>query len=219
MLRPAHLARSTARVSTSLAIVGLVLLAAAGCGPGVRAFRAPGPGLAPGTTIAFLPLTNLTEHESAGRLVTDRLLVELGRTRRFTVQDPGIVIGELRRLRILTPDRMSSTQMADLALATGASHFLTGTVTLYREADSTPGSFPAAAFTLRLIDGTSATVLWAVSLARTGDDRETVFGLGRVRTGDRLVSDMAGEAVASMDALLEPGRPLIAVGKQREDAR
>ncbi len=216
MLRNAH---NPPGLRATIPVLAAVLLLLAGCGAGVRAFRAPGPGLPAGTTIAFLPLVNLTEQESAGRLVTDKLVVELGRTRQFTVQDPGIVIGELRRLRILTPDRMSASQMADLALATGTNYFLTGTVTQCRAGDGTPGSFPVAAVSLRLVDGTTGTVLWAATLARTGNDRETFFGLGRVRSLDLLAADMAHEMVGSMRDLLEPGRPLIAVQRQAEETR
>lgn len=193
--------------------LAVVLSAAAaaslpGCAPSATAFRAPGRAVAPGTAVAFVPLTNLTEYENAGRLFTDKLIVETGRLRLFTVQDPGLVMGALRKLRILTPDRISSEQMKSLSEAVGTPYLLTGTVTQCVPGGAYAGQYPGAALSLRLVDGTSGVVLWAATLARAGNDSETIFGLGRVRTLEELSGHMARELVRSMADVTRPGRPL-----------
>ena len=44
--------------------------------------------------------------------------------------------------------------------------------------ENTPAGVPVAGINLRLVHAASGTVVWAGSLARTGTDRETFFGLG-----------------------------------------
>jgi hypothetical protein len=190
---------------TLLAIAGAVLLA--GCAPRATTFPRIGPVLPEGATIAFLPFVNLTEHEGANRFFEAPLLVELGRWTDFRVQDPGIVTGSLRTLRILTPDRMSAEQMTALSAATNATYFLAGVVTTYQEATSERDT-PQAAASLRLVDPATGSVIWAASLARRGDDAETLFGLGRVRSLDQLVSVMARDLAKAMaEATREPLKP------------
>ena len=70
------------------------------------------------------------------------------------------------------------------------------------------GQYPAAAVALRLIDGSSGQVVWASTLARAGNDSESLFGLGRVHTLEELSSRMARELVRSMRDVTRPGRPL-----------
>lgn len=189
-------------------LLALIVLAG-GCASGPRSFRAPGPGIPSGTTIAFLQLRNLTENEEAGRLFTDKLLIELGRLRVFQIQDPGIVVGTLRQLRILTPDRMSADQMAALAATTGATYFLTGTVSLCEPGLDSPRQVPSAALSLWITDASSGSVIWAASLARTGDDSDTLFGLGRIRNLDQLAAGMAQDLVQEVLMLTEPGPPAL----------
>lgn len=192
----------------------MLLLLVAGCAGAPRTFRAPGPGVPAGSVVAFVPLVNLTENEAAPRLFTDKLLLELGRLRYFEVQDPGIVLGFLRELRILVPDRMSRDQMAKLAEQSGADLFLVGTVTECREGTETPAGVPVAGLNLRLVDAISGAVIWAGSLARTGTDRETFFGLGKIRNLDKLSATMARDLVGGLRGIDRSGPPLMAWSKK-----
>jgi hypothetical protein len=208
--------RSAAWTLLTSSLVALVAVAA-GCASGTRSFRAPGPGIPTGTTIAFLQLRNLTENEAASRIFEDKLVVELGRLGLFRVQDPGIVLGSLRKLRILTPDRMSADQMAALAASTGATYFLSGTVSICDPGLGSPRQVPSAAVSLWITDAASGRVVWAASLARTGSDSETLFGLGRIRNLDQLASGMAQDLAEQMIDLTEPG-PTLLVRKETEEA-
>jgi TolB-like protein len=189
-------------------LVGLLVAGGASCAPAVRAYRAPGPAIPPAATVAMVPLTNLTSVENAARLMTDQLVLEIGRLRLFQVQEPGVVLGALRKLRILTPDRISAEQMKSLAETVGTPFLLTGTVTQCVAGGEFVGQYPAAAVSLRLVDARDGYVLWAATQARAGNDRETVFGLGRVHTLEELSNQMARDLVRSMRDLTRPGRPL-----------
>ena len=189
-------------------LAGCLAANLAGCAPAVRAYRAPGPAVPPAATVAMVPLTNLTGVENAARLLTDQLVLEIGRLHLFQVQDPGVVLGALRKLRILTPDRISSEQMKSLAETVGTPYLLTGTVTQCTVGGEFSGQFPSAAVSLRLVDARDGQVLWAATQARAGNDRETVFGLGRVHRLEELSNRLARDLVRSMRDLMRPGPPL-----------
>lgn len=199
--------RGIGRVSAAALLVCCML--GAGCAPGLRSFRASGPGVRPDQAIAILPLTNLTTGEAAPSVFTQKLLVELGRSGLFRIQDPGLVIGALRRLRVLDPDRMSAEQMAQLAAETGADFFLAGVISEFAEGEGRVRKLPTAALALRVIDATNGQIVWAASLAREGDDGETFFGLGRIRTADRLAESIAKDLTDEMRRLAMPGPPPI----------
>ncbi|MBK8229612.1 MAG: hypothetical protein IPK72_03305 [Candidatus Eisenbacteria bacterium] len=199
-----------ARASRTLRLAGmaLVLLLVVACAPGRQSFRAPGPGLSSGTVIAVLPLANLTQDETADYIFTQKILVELGLLDHFRVQDPGLVTGALRQLRILDPDRMSAEQMEGLATRVGADFLLAGVITEFAEGADRPRGLPAAALTLRIINASNGDVVWAGSRSAEGDDGETFFGLGRVRTADRLAANLAHDLVGAMKSICVAGPPL-----------
>jgi hypothetical protein len=212
-MRPAP-RRALRRLASASRVTSVALLLLAGCAGAPRTFRAPGPGIPVGSVVGFVPLVNLTENEAAPRLFTDKLLLELGRLRYFEVQDPGVILGYLRELRILVPDRMSREQMAKLAERSGAGYFLVGTITDCREDSETPAGTPVAGLNLRLINAASGAVMWAASIARTGTDRETFFGFGKIRNLDKLSASMAHDLVSGLRGIDRSGPPLMAWSKK-----
>jgi hypothetical protein len=52
---------------------------------------------------------------------------------------------------------------------------------------------PSVGATLRLVEAATGSVRWAGVHFRAGDDRETLFGWGRVKTVERLIDDLAAE--------------------------
>lgn len=215
MSTPSHRTRHSPAGLPAVAARAMLLLLC-GCAAGPRTFRGPGPGVPVGSVVAVVPLVNLTDNETAPRLITEKLLLELGRLHHFQVQDPGIVLGYLRELRILVPDRMSREQMAELGSRSGAQYFLVGTIADCRSGENTPAGVPVAAVSLRLVHAASGTVAWAGSLARTGTDRETFFGLGKVRTLDRLSADIARDLVQGIRGIDRIGPPLAASARRKE---
>jgi TolB-like protein len=204
------------RLFARIALIAAAAALGAGCASSPLTFRAPGPGVPTGSTLAVLPLNNLTEDEQASPLFTGKLLLELGNLRHFVIQDPGIVLGQLRELRILVPDRMSREQMAELSARSGAEYFLVGTITDCQEGGTTPPSVPVAGLILRLVRAATGTVVWGGSLARTGRDQETFFGLGRRRNLDRLATEMCRDLTAKMRGLDRTGPPLLASAKKKD---
>lgn len=54
---------------------------------------------------------------------------------------------------------------------------------------------PSFTLALRVLDGRSGEVVWTDLRARTGQDRETVFGWGREESLERLAESTARELV------------------------
>lgn len=202
---PSH-SRRMSVAATALSLLLLVTLV--GCAPGLQQFTVAESGVRPGATVAFLPLGNLTSSEAAGNVFVQKLLVELGALDHFRIQDPGLVSGALRQLRILDPDRMSAEQMESLASRVGADYLLVGVVTDYAEGKDRPRGLPVVAITLRLIDASNGLVIWAGSASREGDDGETFFGIGRIRTADRLAAVISHQLAQSMRNVCRVGPPL-----------
>jgi hypothetical protein len=55
------------------------------------------------------------------------------------------------------------------------------------------GPVPSVGASLRLVQAASGRVWWAGVHFRSGEDKESVFGWGRVRSPERLVSELAAE--------------------------
>ena len=189
-----------------LALTSMLVLS--GCAPGLTSFRSAGPGVTSGASLAFLPLSNLTDSESATEVFVQKLLVELGALDHFRIQDPGLVTGALRSLRILDPDRMSAEQMEALATRVGADYLLVGVVTDFAEGKDRPRGLPVASITLRIIDASNGDVIWGGSASREGDDGEVFFGLGRIRSADRLAAVISHDLAKSMRSVCRAGPPI-----------
>jgi curli biogenesis system outer membrane secretion channel CsgG len=64
------------------------------------------------------------------------------------------------------------------------------------------GQIPVIAITLRIIDAATGEIVWAINAARSGSDKETVFGIGKIRSLNTLADDMAKQiAQAFADSL------------------
>jgi curli biogenesis system outer membrane secretion channel CsgG len=55
------------------------------------------------------------------------------------------------------------------------------------------GQVPQIAVTLRIVDAATGQIVWAGNASRTGKDRETVFGMGRVDSLNTLAEMTAQE--------------------------
>ena len=52
---------------------------------------------------------------------------------------------------------------------------------------------PSVGLTLRMVEAKSARIVWAGMRFRSGDDNETVFGWGRIRSAERLAEEAVAE--------------------------
>lgn len=65
------------------------------------------------------------------------------------------------------------------------------------------GQIPVVAVSLRILDASTGEIVWASNVARRGNDRETVFGIGRIHSLNNLAEETAAELAKAFAASLK----------------
>ncbi len=193
-----------------LAVAGALMAAFAGCAATVPppADSAVGAGL---QRVAMLPLENLSGNPEAGDVVTRVFFGALGQTGVVELVEPGDVEAGLSEYRIRTSGMLTTEQTVKLAARLRASYLMTGTVLEYGAVKTPEGDVPSVGVSMRLLSGTDGRVVWTAMKVRTGEDHQTVFEWGRVRSLERLTEQTAVEMFkrlrlpATSDSLPSPG--------------
>jgi TolB-like protein len=143
--------------------------------------------------VALLPFENLSGREDQGRLFTYAFLSALGKSDGVEIVDLGAVEALVENLRIRTTASPSREQMAAIGESLQVRYVMLGSVLEAGTIRTADGDTPTAGVSLRLVDVASARVVWADVRVKTGDDKETIFGWGRERSAERLVTRLADE--------------------------
>jgi hypothetical protein len=188
----------------ALAAIGILLGACSGGGTRYAVDR--GARLAPPVRIALLPLVNLSEDADGPEAVANMLWVELLRIPGVELVERGVVEAATRRARLLYTDRLSAEQMRQLADSLGTSYLMVGTVLGYGFVRKGREEVPTVSLALRLLDTRSGKTLWAVCSTHRGDERESLFGIGRERTLEEVTQRTVRDALASFRKMLRGSR-------------
>jgi TolB-like protein len=187
---------------TKITFIPSVLVAAAivaasltGCASNPQYFRSD-LNLDEPATLAVMPLVNLSKYDEAGAVVMNSLLIQLLDKGFFQIVDPGLVDHAVLERRIRFTDRLPLATMQDLGDTLNAEYMLLGTVNEFDMITDRTETVPLVSISLRIVRSESGTIFWAATHTRRGDDAESVFGLGRIRTLEQLtaiaVKDIAG---------------------------
>jgi TolB-like protein len=174
-----------------IAALALAVLTTAGA-PSVR--RSAGGAVPPGRPpAALMPFDNLSGREEQAQLFTKVFFAQLVASGALEMVDPTRVEQAMDSLGIRAAGSMTPWQVKIMADTLHVPYLLLGSVLESGSYQNDTNTIPSVGATLRLVDASSGRVLWAGVHFRSGEDRETVFGWGRVRTVERLVSDLASE--------------------------
>ena len=88
----------------------------------------------------------------------------------------------------------------------GADALLIGSVLAFGYRDADVGAVPEFSVTLRLIETPGGKCLWSGTQARSGNDRESVFGIGRIDNLERLATAAVRDLVATFPKTAEGPR-------------
>jgi hypothetical protein len=167
---------------------------AAGC-----AAHAPMPAPAgPRAMVAMLPLENLSGRSEVADRLTQIVWVALGNSPVLEPVEPGEVDAAMADARLRSSLAVTGEQVGKIAQRTGARWIVAGTILECGTVHTPDGDVPSLSLSLRLLDGKNGRVRWTQMRARSGEDRESVFGWGRVTNLDRLAQDMAQELVSAI---------------------
>lgn len=181
------------------ALVAVVLAAATwGCAGRPSSFRGGLGEIERGSRLAVLPLVNLTQDQSAPDVVMNSLIVQVLDTGMFTVVDPGLVQSLVVDKRLRLTDRLSLQALSEIESDLGATYVMQGTVNDFGLIQEAGDAQPTVSVSLRIVACRDGRIVWAASHARRGDDRESVFGLGRIGTLEQLTQVTVGELMETL---------------------
>jgi hypothetical protein len=148
-----------------------------------------------GMRIAIIPLANYTERQDAPDRVIPILAVELARQRGALIVDQGRVEEVFSAEPWLLLDRLPPDLVDTFGASLEADAILVGSVLSFGYRDADTGAVPEFSLTLRLLEIPGGKCLWSGTQARSGTDRETVFGLGRIDNLENLATASVRELV------------------------
>ena len=143
--------------------------------------------------VALVPFENLAGREEESQIFTRVFFAQLVASGAVEMVDPAEVEAAMDSLGIRSAYSMTPAGQRALADTLHAPYLMIGSVLESGTIQGGGGPVPAVGATLRLIEVANGKVRWAGVHFRSGEDRETLFGWGRVTSAERLVSDLAGD--------------------------
>ena len=143
--------------------------------------------------IGVLPLVNLSGSFLAEEKVGNVLRLELLKSGRYNLADPGKVEKFLEKERLRCLDMVSTSLARKLKEELGIEGLIIGRVEQYES-----GENPEVGINLVMIDLTTTDIFWSSSLAYTGEDFKGFFGFGKVSTAQELSRIIIRRMVASI---------------------
>ncbi len=175
-------------IAIAAGILVILSLSTFGCSGKPQYYSAGKATLETPTTLAILPLVNLTRYDQAQDIVMNSLVVELLKRGTFEVMDPGLVDTVVLKKRLRLTDRLSLKALQTLGAELAVKYVLVGAVNEFNIVNSHVGTLPTVSISLRMIHCADGKVVWAATHTKRGDDAETVFGFGRVATLEKLTA-------------------------------
>lgn len=183
-MRTAALARTLVLVTTSALLVG--------CGATVPA-PPPVGATSQAPRVAVLPLENLSARPDASEHLSRVVAGVLGETGACQVSPPGDVEVVFTDLRIRDLNGVTRENMPLLGQRLTADWLLAGSILEYGTVRSAEGEVPVVGLSLRLYEARTGRTAWTAMRVHTGEDREKLFGFGRVNSLDQLSERLARE--------------------------
>ncbi len=157
--------------------------------------------------VAVLPLENLSNSAEAGEIMTRIFWTEIVRSGAFEVIEPGVTDLAMDALQIRSTGSLTADQLRGVGDTLGVGYVFLGSVLESGKIQTSEGDVPAVGVSLRMVETRTAHIVWAAVHVRTGDDRETVFGWGRVRSYEQLAMRLAGEMLEDFRKVGRSTRP------------
>jgi hypothetical protein len=136
--------------------------------------------------VALLPLENLSARPDASEHLSRAVVGVLGETGMCQPVAPGDVEAAFTEFRIRDISGVTRDAMRQLGHRLDADWLMAGTILEYGSVRSPEGEVPSVGLTLRLYEAGTGRTAWTAMRVHTGEDRETLFGMGRVRSLDQL---------------------------------
>jgi TolB-like protein len=139
-------------------------------------------------SVAVIPFLNLSERRNAGKILAFHFVDQMIRNDFLAVIEPGLVIEQLLKYRIVMEagPSVANAEILSSPRSLGADLVLSGAVFDYQDSVG----IPQVDFTVKVFERTSRKVVWSSRSHNDGAEGVFFFGLGRVHTAHRLASEM-----------------------------
>ena len=192
-----------------------IALWVAGCAPSPRSYVTSEVLQGP-WTVALLPLADYTANRDAADRLAPMIQVELVRHENLFAVETGRVEAALAQEPWMLTDRIPPDLVDSLGTALNAEGLLVGSVLAYGYRSEGGESVPEISLSLRLLQVPGGRVLWSAVHHRSGNDKETLFGLGRVTGLERLAENAVREIMSTFPDV-RPGPAQNMTGAKREE--
>jgi curli biogenesis system outer membrane secretion channel CsgG len=182
-------------VITICLILGFLLVTAS-CSSGPRIFSQRAGSTATETTLAILPFDNYSGKEDAGKQVANVFLVELLKRGSFRVVEPGEVERVMKEERIRSAEQIDIGTAKNLKDKLSADYILIGAVNEYDYLKDGERDVPLVGFTVRILNTSTGTIVWAANHSKRGDEGELIFGWGSVNSLDQLTQNCVRDVIS-----------------------
>ncbi|OGR00386.1 MAG: hypothetical protein A2505_08680 [Deltaproteobacteria bacterium RIFOXYD12_FULL_55_16] len=154
--------------------------------------------------MAILPFDNLSAAQGASKTMENLVLVEFLRFPIFTIVEPGQVSAVLSEARVRLATSMSKETVIKLGKDLGVDLLMLSVVHEYEvkrfSGAGGSGESPVVAISVRILETQTGNIVWAANVNRTGNDKEVVFGIGRIKSINELAAEVAIELARSCAA-------------------
>lgn len=182
-----------------LTIIAAFLLT--GCAESIKPFAGRNLAGGEGVKLAILPFDNLSKTPGAGKTMENFVLVEFLKRTPIQIVDLGEVIAVLSDERVRLATSIPRETIQSIGGKLGVDLLMIGVLHAYEmqtlSGASGSGQVPVIALSVRIINTATGEIVWASNATRRGNDRESIFGIGRVNFLDALAESTAGEVATA----------------------
>ena len=146
------------------------------------------------SSLAILPLENLSDNPLAATMVTDYLKAELQNRGLFGIAKDKDVDRFLARRRIRYTGAMTRVSVRDMGKVLGVDAVLIGTVNYY----SVVGKSIVVGLNCRMLSTSDGRIVWADNITYTGKDFEGILGLGAVKSINKLAEMVVKDLIGNL---------------------
>lgn len=148
--------------------------------------------------IAVTPFFNFSDRKYAGEIMALHFVDALQKFDNIEVIEPGIVLEEMLRFRIIMEDGFSKPAAGNLFVTLEPDFIFSGKVFDYLDYTGEWG-VPVVDFSTEMIDGKNRQVVWTSKSYNAGSDGVFFFDWGRVTTARAMAAGMA-QAISGLIA-------------------
>ena len=146
--------------------------------------------------VAVLPFYDRSTAMAADAIVTKAFIGELYDSGKFEIEFPGNVKKFIERERIIIRKRIGSDHIKLIGERLNVDAVIIGCVEKYESEGKIQNvQIPVISVNARMVHADSCSILWTGHNCRRGDDYETIFGIGRIKSLSALSREIVKELI------------------------